>query len=178
MDHGTDNLRRLLLALAASTLSCRTTAPFVGPIDLPPTPSASATPQGSAATSLAPITDAGSTPLPTTAASASPSADLLTCDEQHTRFASFLRNQRKRTDLVRECFRQLPADTKATSGTISAFINPDGTLLTVRSQVSPYSSTFVSCLELRARIWLRQHPGCAGGNQRVRFAVDARSVER
>jgi hypothetical protein len=103
---------------------------------------------------------------------------LLTCDEQHAGLASFVRNPRKRTDLARECFARLPEGAPPTSATLSAFINPDGTLLTVRSQVSPYAAAFASCLELRTRQWLRLHPGCAGGNQRVRFSVDAKSVGR
>ncbi len=178
MKHAADNLRWWLLVLAASSFSCRTTAPFVGPVDPTPNPSASATAPNDTGASLPLVADAGSALIPSLMASAAPPGDLLTCEEQQTRFASFVRNTRKRSDLARECFSQLPADTPTTSGTLSAFINPDGTLLTVRSQVFPYASTFVSCLELRARQWLRLHPGCPGGNPRVRFSVDAKSVGR
>ena len=165
----------LLLACAAILLSCRTMAPFPGPIDPPPQPSALVATSDAEAPPALPLPGDAS-PAPSDSAPAP--VNLMSCEEQHTRFASLLSNRRKSTDLVRECFRKLADDTPKISGTVSAFMNPDGTLLTVRSMVTPSSAQFVGCVELRARQWLHLHPGCAGGKQRVSFAVDAKSVGR
>ncbi len=170
-------LRWSLLLLAAIPLSCRTMAPFPGPVDPPPQPTASGAPaDAEVPPPLAPMSDAGTTLIP----SATPIAhgELLSCEDQHEAFVKFLYHPKRPTGLIRDCYKQLPEDTPRITGMITGFVNPDGTLLTVRSIASPASPQFVSCVELRARKWLHLHPGCAGGKQRVRFAVDAKSVGR
>ncbi len=122
------------------------------------------------------MSDGGPSLIPSEAAPAL--GNLISCDDQHAAFVRFLYHPKRPTGLIRDCYKQLPEDTPRITGTITGFVNPDGTLLTVRSIATPSSPQFVSCVELRARQWLHLHPGCAGGKQRVRFAVDAKSVGR
>ncbi len=155
-------------------VACAGPAPFVGPRD-PPSPLPTASASSDPASDDAGPTPAGSSASPSQdgrllTSQEGPQPDLMSCGDLGVRL------QRVVNKAALDCFRSTSPKETALGGTLTAFHTEKGTLLTVRTLMSPFSATFGGCVEMRARQYLRLHPGCASGRTKASFHVDASHI--